>query len=154
VNAVVSVTQPVLRPMRTTDLAAVLAVEQSAYEFPWTSAIFRDCLRAGYLCYVYEGPSGPIGHSVMSLAAGECHLLNVCIHPDHQRRGLGRGLVEFLLERARRQGARVALLEVRVSNDAAHRLYSGLGFNEVGIRKNYYPARWGREDAVILAREL
>ena len=146
--------EPSLRPMRESDLPAVLVVEQSAYEFPWTLAIFRDCLRVGYHCWVYEGPHGLIGHGVMSVAAGECHLLNICVHPDYQRRGLGSALVSFLLGRARRMGARVALLEVRVSNAAGYRLYVKLGFDEIGVRKHYYPARHGREDAIILARDL
>lgn len=143
-----------LRPLREADLPATLEVEQSAYEFPWTLAIFRDCLRVGYDCYVLEGAEGLLGHGIMSVAAGECHLLNICIHPLYQRRGLGQALVEFLLARARAKGARVALLEVRVSNVAAYRLYTKLGFNQAGIRKGYYPARRGREDALILAREL
>jgi ribosomal-protein-alanine N-acetyltransferase len=143
-----------LRAMRAADLPAVLEVEQSAYEFPWTFDIFRDCLRVGYDCYVLEGPDGLVGHGIMSVAAGECHLLNICVHPLYQRRGLGRALVEFLLARARAKGARTALLEVRVSNRVAYRLYTRLGFHEVGTRRGYYPARVGREDAILLAREL
>ncbi len=137
------------------DLTQVLDNEHAGYDFPWTLGIFRDCLRVGYDCYVYQGPSGVIGHGVMSVAAGECHLLNVCVHPDWQHRGLGRRLVEFLLDVARQKNVRTALLEVRVSNTTAHRLYASLGFNEVGTRHQYYPGGEGRrEDAIILAREL
>jgi ribosomal-protein-alanine N-acetyltransferase len=153
-SAVVSAPHPRLRAMRETDLHAVLAVENEAYEFPWTLGIFRDCLRVGYQCYVLETPTALVGHGVMSVAAGECHILNICVHPDWQRRGLGAELVEFLTGVARRRGARMALLEVRVSNAIAYRLYTRLGFDEVGVRRGYYPARDGREDAVILAREL
>lgn len=145
---------PQLRLMVETDLARVIKVEQQSYEFPWTFGIFRDCLRVGYHCYVFESPSGLIGHGVMSIGAGECHLLNICVHPDWQRRGLGRQLVEFLLEIARQHDVKTALLEVRVSNTAAYHLYAKLGFNEVGMRHHYYPGRQGREDAIILAREL
>lgn len=168
-SAVAILPEPVLRPMTWDDLETVHAVETVSYEFPWTMGILRDCLRVGYPCYVYE-PGGLlpsarfpparsvshalIGHGVMSLAAGECHLLNVCVHPDHQRQGLGRRLVEFMLDAARNRGARLALLEVRMSNQTAYRLYSRLGFNEVGVRQNYYPAQAGREDAIILARDL
>lgn len=152
--AVVSIERPRLRPMRLEDLAKVMEVEKAAYEFPWTRAIFRDCLRVGYSCFVYETPSGLCGHGIMSMGAGECHLLNICVHPEHQRRGLGRDLVNFLLALARHKKARVALLEVRVSNRAAYNLYTQLGFDEIGIRKGYYPARYGREDAIILARDL
>jgi len=136
------------------DLPAVMKVENAAYEFPWTLPIFRDCLRVGCHCYVYESPQGIVGHGIMSVAVGECHILNICVHPGYQRRGLGEGMVYFLLDLARLKKARMALLEVRASNTAAYRLYTKLGFDEVGLRKNYYPARAGREDAIILAKDL
>jgi ribosomal-protein-alanine N-acetyltransferase len=154
VSAVAKFSMPRLRPMVEADLTHVLKVEQLCYEFPWTLGIFRDCLRVGYHGYVLEGPSALIGHGVMSIGAGECHLLNICVHPDWQRRGLGRQLVEFLLDVARKKRVTTALLEVRVSNARAYRLYAGLGFNEVGMRHHYYPGREGREDAIILACEL
>jgi ribosomal-protein-alanine N-acetyltransferase len=146
--------QPLLRPMTGHDLEAVLKVEKVAYEFPWTTPIFRDCLRVGCHCFVYESPQGIIGHGIMSIAMGECHILNICIHPDYQQRGLGTDMVRSMLDTARRKKARVALLEVRISNAAAYRLYAKLGFDEIGLRKNYYPAHLGREDAIILARDL
>ena len=153
-SAVISVAQPQLRPMSEADLAAVIRVEQAAYEFPWTVSIFRDCLHVGYHCFVYEDSRGLIGHGIMSVGAGECHLLNICIHPDYQRRGLGRVMISRLLALARRLQVRLALLEVRVSNTAAYNLYTKIGFSEIGMRKGYYPARRGREDAILLAREL
>ncbi|MHB8536352.1 MAG: ribosomal protein S18-alanine N-acetyltransferase [Sulfuricaulis sp.] len=153
-SAVVAAPQPLLRPMTGLDLTKVIAVEEASYEFPWTLPIFRDCLRVGCQCYVYESPREILGHGIMSVAVGECHILNVCIHPQHQRRGLGEALVLFLLDAARRKKARIALLEVRITNSAAYRLYTKLGFDEVGLRKNYYPAHHGREDAIILARDL
>lgn len=153
-SAVVSPLAPVIRSMRETDLLSVMAIERASYEFPWTTVIFRDCVRAGYECHVYDSQQGLLGYGIMSLAAGECHLLNICIHPDYRRQGFASQLIEALLERARTQRARVALLEVRVSNDVAHRLYTRLGFSEIGLRKNYYPARRGREDALVLAKDL
>lgn len=147
--------QPRLRPMVETDLSRVIKIEEAAYPFPWTFGIFRDCLRVGYHCYVYENPGGLIGHGVMSVAAGECHMLNICVHPDWQRRGFGRQLTEFLMDAARARGVTTALLEVRASNLVAYRLYQNLGFNEVGLRHHYYPGFGGaREDAIILARDL
>lgn len=143
-----------LRAMRWEDLPFVVQVEHLAYEFPWTEGIFRDCLRAGYCCRILEDKGRFAGHGVMAVAVGECHLLNVCIHPHYQRRGLGRQLLLHLLDVARKGHARVALLEVRRSNRAAYALYSELGFNEIGLRKNYYPGRHSREDALILARDL
>jgi len=145
---------PQLRDMRDADVPAVLAIERRAYEFPWTEGILRDCLRFGYLCRVYESRAGLIGYGILSIAAGECHLLNICIAPEFQNRGHGARLVAQLLHLARQAGARSALLEVRVSNTTAFRLYHKLGFNEIGTRKNYYPAHGGREDALVLARDL
>lgn len=153
-SAVLAAPRPLLRPMTGHDLIAVMEVESAAYEFSWTLPIFRDCLRVGCHCYVYETPQGIIGHGIMTVAVGECHLLNICVHPDHQRRGLGEGMVLFLLDVARQMKAHMALLEVRASNVAAYRLYTKMGFDEVGLRKSYYPARGGREDAIILARDL
>jgi len=143
-----------LRAMSLDDLPFVMQVEKLAYEFPWTEGIFRDCLRVGYCCRVLEDRGRLIGHGVMLVSTNECHLLNVCIHPSYQRRGLGRKLLLYLLEVARKGHATVALLEVRRSNKAAYALYNELGFNEIGVRKNYYPARRGREDAFVLARDL
>ena len=99
-------------------------------------------------------PAGIIGYGILSIAAGECHFLNICIAPEHQQRGYGARLVAQLLQVARQARARTARLEVRASNIAAFRLYDKMGFNEIGIRKGYYPARNGREDALIFAREL
>jgi ribosomal-protein-alanine N-acetyltransferase len=136
------------------DLPDVLSIERASYEFPWTEAIFLDCLRVGYHCLVYDGHRSLQGYGIMSMGAGECHLLNICIHPDHRAQGLGSNLINHLLEVARQTFARVALLEVRVSNTIAYELYCRMGFNEIGTRRGYYPARRGREDALLLAREL
>ncbi|MFQ5935018.1 MAG: ribosomal protein S18-alanine N-acetyltransferase [Acidiferrobacterales bacterium] len=153
-SAVVSALSPVVRTLRETDLRAVMAIEQASYEFPWTQIIFRDCLRAGYECHAYDSAHGLLGYGIMSVAAGECHLLNICIHPRYRGKYLGTQLILTLLERGQRRRAEIALLEVRVSNKRAYRLYMRLGFSEVGLRKNYYPARHGREDALVLAKDL
>lgn len=144
-----------IRRMLAEDVDRVMVVESAAYPFSWTHNIFRDCLRAGYYCCVLEDVDGlVIGHGVMSHAVGECHILNVCIHPDRQSKGLGRYLVQQMMAVARRHGARLAFLEVRVSNTVAFNLYSDLGFVEVGLRKDYYPDHRGREDALILAHDF
>jgi len=136
------------------DVPVVIEIERRAYEFPWTEGIFHDCLRFGYEARVYETPLSVLGYCVFSIKVGECHFLNVCIDPRHQGQGHGRRLMEVLLEYVRARGAKVAFLEVRASNTAARRLYDGLGFNEIGLRRGYYPAHKGREDAVVLARDL
>jgi ribosomal-protein-alanine N-acetyltransferase len=140
--------------MRFDDLAGVVAIEQQAYDFPWTEGIFRDCLRVGYCCRVLEEAGELLGYGVMSVGAGESHLLNVCVLPDAQGKGLGRLLLDHMVSIARRYGVESVLLEVRPSNKRAIHLYHKLGFNEVGIRKGYYPDVNGREDALILALAL
>lgn len=143
-----------VRPMSESDLDAVLVIENAAYEFPWTLAIFRDCLRVGYCCWVLERDGSLAGYGVMAVGAGESHILNLCIQPDFQGLGLGAYLLNCLLDIARDHKADTAFLEVRPSNEAAKRLYSHAGFDEVGMRRNYYPAPFGREDAIIMARSL
>ncbi|MDE2150300.1 MAG: ribosomal protein S18-alanine N-acetyltransferase [Gammaproteobacteria bacterium] len=144
-----------LLPMHKSHLPQMLAIERSAYEFPWNEGIFRDCLRAGYSIWVAQGTEVAInGYAVMSLAVGEAHLLNLCVEPRWQGHGLGRQLTEHLLALARRGGCTRMLLEVRRSNRHAQRLYEGLGFVRVGLRRGYYPARDGREDAWVLVYEI
>jgi ribosomal-protein-alanine N-acetyltransferase len=143
-----------VRPLLESDLDVVLAIEQRSYEFPWSRTIFEDCLRVSYCCWLLEWDGVIAGHAVMSVAVGEAHVLNLCIDPALHRRGLGRFLLDHMLELAVGHRAQVMFLEVRPSNLAAQRLYAGAGFNEVGVRRNYYPARVAREDAVIMARQL
>lgn len=112
-----------LRAMQKEDLLAVLAIERDAYSAPWTEAIFRDCLRVRYLCMVAERDAKIVGYAVMSLAVGECHVLNLCVHPQLHHRGIGRLLLRRLLALARRRNADTAFLEVRASNRAAIALY-------------------------------
>ncbi|HUD40943.1 MAG TPA: ribosomal protein S18-alanine N-acetyltransferase [Dokdonella sp.] len=136
------------------DIEAVAAIERSAYEFPWSAGIFRDCLRAGYDCRVLAEGQTIAGYGILSVGAGEAHVLNVCIAPSHQGLGLGRRLVRRVIDLARWHRAERIFLEVRPSNARAIALYLSLGFNEIGKRPNYYPARRGREDAIVMAIEL
>ena len=136
------------------DLDAVIAIEQRAYAFPWTRGIFSDCLRVGYCCWCYENDSRLYGYGVMSVAAGEAHILNLTVSPDSQRQGIGGRLMQHFLQLARRHDADTVMLEVRPSNVAAIRLYEKFGFNEIGVRRDYYPAEQGREDALLLALGL
>lgn len=142
------------RKMQREDLPQVLENERLGYTHPWSRGIFEDCLVNGHECWLCIRSGKVVGHGVLSVAAGESHLLNVCIHPDCQGNGLGRALVEHMLECARTKYATRVFLEVRPSNLVAYRLYEKLGFNEVGVRANYYPAFFGREDALLLAKEL
>jgi ribosomal-protein-alanine N-acetyltransferase len=143
-----------IRPMMEIDLPEVALVEQQSYAFPWSENIFRDCLRVGYTCRALDLSGQIIGYGVMSLGAGEAHILNVCVRSEFRNLGFGRRLLEHLLERAAASGVAEAFLEVRPSNLSAIRLYQHLGFEQIGIRRGYYQAVDGREDAIVLKREI
>ncbi len=143
-----------IRPMHELDVPLVVAVERSAYQFPWSEGIFRDCLRVGYICRVVDVDGELAGYGIMSIGAGEAHVLNVCIRQEYRCRGLARRLLSYLVERARSNGMYEAFLEVRPSNIAAARLYLSMGFEQVGVRRGYYQATEGREDASVLRRIL
>ena len=143
-----------IRPMMEIDLPEVAVIEQHSYAFPWSENIFRDCLRVGYTCRALDLAGQIIGYGVMSLGAGEAHILNVCVRNEFRNLGFGRRLLEHLLERAAASGVAEAFLEVRPSNLAAIRLYQHLGFEQIGIRRGYYQAPDGREDAIVLKLAL
>jgi ribosomal-protein-alanine N-acetyltransferase len=142
------------RLMTTHDLPVVMEIEHHSYDFPWTEGIFHDCMRFGYSSWVIEVDRDIIGYAVMSLAVQECHILNLCVDPKLQGQGIGRRLLQELLSIARAREADSAFLEVRPSNVQALSLYFSEGFNEIGSRRDYYPAKFGRENAVILAKAL
>ena len=146
--------RPEIRVMQPADLKAVAAVERAAYQYPWSLGIFRDCLLAGYYCLVLDVGGTLTAYGIMSIAAGEVHLLSLCVHPNAQRLGYGRRLLSALMMRAADAGADKIFLEVRPSNQIALRLYASVGFEQIGIRPAYYQAENGREDAVILAATL
>lgn len=142
------------RPMSLEDVEAVIAIESEIYPFPWSYGNFRDSLNAGYSCWIYEFGGLVIGYSVMMMAAGEAHLLNLGIAGDWQGRGMGRRFLLHLIRLAREYHADSMFLEVRPSNIAARRLYATEGFREIAVRKKYYPAEDGREDAILMERVL
>ena len=142
-----------LRRMEMEDIQSVLKNERKAYRFPWTEGIFKNCLCNGDECWIIL-ENKILGHAVLSLAAQEAHLLNLCIHPDHQNQGLGKHVLDHVLSIAKKKGALSIFLEVRVSNSAAVSLYENAGFNEIGRRTGYYPGPVNREDAIVFGREL
>ena len=143
-----------VRTMNYSDLKQVLAVEKKAYPHPWTLGIFRDCLRVGYHAWVMTFDDQIIGYGIVMLSPGEAHILNICIDPDHQGKGLGRHLLRYIVRKSNLTDVDMILLEVRRSNANAHKLYQSEGFHELGVRKAYYPTEDGREDAIILAKYL
>lgn len=143
-----------MRKMRITDLPAVLEIERQVYNYPWSEGIFLDCFKAGYSCWVCEDLDNVIGYCILSIAVGEAHIMNICVDPAQQKQGIGRKMLEHLIELARSRWAESIFLEVRPSNKAAIALYENYGFNKLGIRKGYYPNKKGREDAVMLGLEI
>lgn len=143
-----------IRPLREGDIDAIMTVEHRCYDHPWTAGIFRDSLRVGYVCWGYFLDLRLVGYGVMSVAAGEAHVLNICTDPEMRGQGLARRLMQRLINQAREREADTVFLEVRASNRIALGLYESLGFNEIGLRRGYYPADKGREDAILLAKAL
>ena len=157
--AVVASTLPVanlarVRVLQLSDLPRILPLENAAYDFPWSEAIFRDCFNAKYTGLAIEIQGTFLGYGMLSVAAGEAHILNVVVDVNQRGRGLGKKLVRRLIDQARWHRVERVFLEVRASNNVARRLYAGLGFLEIGVRKAYYPGRQSREDAVVMSLQL
>lgn len=154
-NAVLREAAEIIAPMRIEDVPDVLAVEQAAYEFPWTHGNFVDSLRAGHSAWTMRDTAGSlIAYAVVMMALDEAHLLNLTVAPACQRFGFGWRMLEAMAENARGHGARTMLLEVRPSNLGAQQMYARYGFVRIGARRGYYPARDGREDAIVMRVSL
>jgi ribosomal-protein-alanine N-acetyltransferase len=145
---------PRLEPMRESDFPEVLAIENAIYSHPWTRGNFADSLRAAYQCRTWRCEGELIGYFVLLVAAGEAHLLNLSVAEPHQRRGHGGALLAEVMRIARERGARHVFLEVRPSNRGAKALYRRFGFRQIAVRRGYYPAHGGREDALVLTLAL
>ncbi|MGB5165903.1 MAG: ribosomal protein S18-alanine N-acetyltransferase [Woeseiaceae bacterium] len=143
-----------IRSMKHDDLPHVSDIERRSYEFPWSHGVFRDCLLAGYHCMVLENENGIAGYSVLSIAAGEAHILNICVDPAHRAYGYGARLLDDILLKARGESVREVFLEVRPTNVTALALYKKRGFVQIAERPAYYQAHDGREDAAVLSRKL
>jgi len=144
----------IYRPMSAEDLTTVCTIERRNYPFPWTRGNFVDSINAGYVCTVLECSGTIAGYGILSAAAGESHLLNLCIDSQWQRRGLGRTLLLRQIDLARIRGATIMLLEVRPSNNVGRALYADAGFEQIAVRRGYYPAHGTREDALLLGLKL
>jgi ribosomal-protein-alanine N-acetyltransferase len=138
-------------PMTVADLGDVVRVEGEIYPFPWTHGNFADSLRSGYSCWVLRDMAGTLrAYAIVMLALDEAHLLNLSVAREFQRSGIGWRTLDWVAQVARGHGARSMLLEVRPSNPLAIRLYERYGFQPIGIRRGYYPAADGREDALVM----
>ena len=147
-------TLPRYRRMTAADVDSVVAIEDAIYPHPWTRGNFADSIAAGYHCWTVECGGAMAGYTVVAVAAGEAHLLNLSVAAPWQRRGIGREILHFVLKLARDYGATKMLLEVRPSNVAALALYAAGGFSEIAVRRGYYPAGDAREDAIVLELAL
>lgn len=145
---------PQLGAMREPDLGEVMRIEEAIYSHPWTRGNFADSLVAGYECRTWRMGSDLLGYFVLMVAAGEAHLLNLSVAPAWQRKGHGSALLREASALARLRGARCIFLEVRPSNAGAQALYTRFGFRKIAVRRGYYPAHSGREDALVLTLAL
>lgn len=143
-----------IREMNHDDLSMVSDIERRSYEFPWSHGVFRDCLLAGYQNIVLVRDKEVAGYGVLSVAAGEAHILNLCVDPEFRSRGYGERLLDEMLFRARAASVREVFLEVRPSNELAIALYRKKGFRQVANRPSYYQSHEGREDAAVLSKKL
>jgi [ribosomal protein S18]-alanine N-acetyltransferase len=143
-----------VRVLLQSDLPAVMPIENRCYDFPWTEGIFRDCFQSGHTGLALELADQLVGYGVLSAAAGEAHVLNVVIDTPFRGQGFGKRLVRRLLDQARWHRVGRVFLEVRRSNLGAIALYQSVGFESIGVRVGYYPARQSREDAIVMALTL
>lgn len=143
-----------VRNMLYDDLPNVSDIERRSYDFPWSHGVFRDCMLAGYVCLILDRGGVPTGYSILSIAAGEAHILNLCIDPDFRSLGYGERLLDEVIDRARYAEVAAVFLEVRPSNANALKLYRKKGFVKIAKRPAYYQAKDGREDADVLSLRL
>ncbi len=142
------------RQMRMSDLPEIAGLEKALYAFPWSLGNFRDSVTAGYDCWVVTHGEAVIAYAVLMVALDEAHLLNFAVAAEWHNQGIGGGFLRHMIEVSRLAGCQIVYLEVRPSNLAARHLYKSMGFQQIAIRPDYYPAVSGREDALFLGLGL
>jgi ribosomal-protein-alanine N-acetyltransferase len=141
--------------MQQQDVAEIRAIEQAATAFPWSEKNFKDSLKSGHYAWVYFDDSDEIiGFALVQKVVDEAHLLNLCVKKSLQGQGLGLAILNHVIDFANSISAVLIVLEVRNSNQRAQQLYLRAGFNEMSVRKDYYPAEVGREDAILMGLDL
>lgn len=145
---------PLIRRLAECDTDQIYAIEQLAYPFPWTRGLFEDCMKAGYACFGLQIGKDLTGYTIFNWAAGEAHLLNLCIHPEWQHRGYGSLLLEYAINHVAKRDNCSMFLEVRESNLRAAALYQNRGFKVIGYRPSYYHAGDERENAIVMQLAL
>lgn len=146
--------EPEFLPMSVRDLDEVLAIEYNVYSHPWSRGNFSDSIASNYLCRVCRVYGELVGYFVLMLVVDQAHLLNISVKAACQGRGYGARLLRQAMDLARQAGTIALLLEVRPSNHGALALYRQFGFQQIGVRRGYYPAAKGREDALVFTRSL
>lgn len=139
-----------IRAMHPTDLDRIILIEREIFLFPWSPGNFSDSIDAGYLCQVMEQADTIVGYGIMMMSPDEAHILTLGISANWQKKGLGKKLLQHLIQSARNMNAKSILLDVRESNLGAAQLYQQMGFQQIATRKGYYPAMCGREDARVM----
>ena len=135
-------------------LDSVLEIERESNPYPWTARNFSDCIEKGYYSMVLEDNERLVGFAIMAISSEESHLLNIGVNKDFRRSGFGEQILKKMIIAAEVMGSKKIILEVRVSNKIAYRLYEKLGFHEIGERKKYYRLPEGREDAYVMSKTL
>jgi ribosomal-protein-alanine N-acetyltransferase len=142
-----------IRRMTKADLPVVTKIEADCQTHPWTLLQFLDGFNAGHqgwvVCRQYEEREMIVGFAIVTSVLEERTLLNICVRPAFQKQGVGRTLLEFLLQQAKVENIEKIYLEVRASNSPAKSLYESFGFEKIAERKDYYPAIIGREDGYV-----
>ena len=142
------------RGIRDDDIAAVALIEQDVYVFPWSAGNFRDSLLSGYQCWGCLMDGELIGYAIILLSLDEAHLLKLAVSRNWQSQGVGARFLNFVISESKRMGCEMLYLEVRPSNAIGRRLYDRFGFQQLGLRRHYYPATTGREDALFLGLNI
>lgn len=140
--------------MQLSDLDKVMEIETSCYPVPWSKGVMRDCINSDYHCIVLKQADTIVGYGVLMTAYDESHLLNMCVNPKHQGQGMGKKLLNYFENICIYNRSKAFLLEVRVSSPIARSLYKSFGFQQIGVRKNYYKCIDGREDAIVMTKQL
>lgn len=135
-------------------LDSVLEIEKESNPYPWTARNFSDCIEKGYYSMVLEDNERLVGFAIMAISSEESHLLNIGVNKDFRGSGFGEQILKKMIIAAEVMGSKKIILEVRVSNKIAYRLYEKLGFQEIGERKKYYRLPEGREDAYVMSKTL
>ncbi len=142
------------RAIREDNIAAVALIEKDVYVFPWSAGNFRDSLLSGYQCWGCWANGELIGYAIILVSLDEAHLLNFAVSRAWQNQGVGTRFLNFVINESKRMCCEMLYLEVRPSNVIGRRLYERFGFQQLGLRRNYYPATTGREDALFLGLNI